>query len=48
MMHVRVKRLSRLKKSEGENAIFYSLLVLQSQGDNLQGIIAQETKDRGH
>ena len=49
-MHFCVKQLSRLKKSEGKNTIFYSFSVLptafaHSHGENLHGFIAQETKD---
>ena len=45
-----VKKLLELKKSEEKNNIFWSifyLCCLNSHSDNLQGFMAQETKDRG-
>ena len=46
-MHFRVKQLSQMKKSEGKNTIYLFIFSsTHSDGDNLQGFIAQETKIR--
>ena len=46
-MHFRVKKLSQLKKSEGKTQFSINFSTTHSHGDNLQGFIAQETKDPG-
>ena len=46
-MHFRVKKLSRLKKSERKDTIFYSFSVLLLVTVTIYKALAQETKDRG-
>ena len=46
-MHFCVKKLSRLKKSEGKTQFSIHFSDTHSHGDNLQGFIARETKDQG-
>ena len=50
-VNFRVKELWRLKKSEGKNAIYYPhsafFACVNNHGNNLQGVMEQQTKDRG-